>query len=101
MEQQGPLSAMEIAIANLIDHPELQPEAIKATMAKLRDLRPVVNQVEVSIKQTQQSLNQLFENRAKLSGSFETLLQLVEESMPKETLEQYGKQLIQETKNVQ
>jgi diketogulonate reductase-like aldo/keto reductase len=93
MANQPQLTALEITVANIIDDVALQPECVKVVLAKLRELRPIANQIEQSIQQSQQSLKQLYDNQNKVAGSFETLMQLIEDTMPKETIEAHGKEL--------
>lgn len=87
------LTPFEVAVANMIEDPTIQPETTKSLFAKLVEIRPVANQIETSIQQTQHSLKQLYDSQAKMAGSFDTLMQLLEETMPKEAVETYGKEL--------
>ena len=93
MENQ--LSPLEITVANIIENLELQPDALKPILAKLKNLRPIATQIESSIQQSQQSLKQLYENQSKVAGAFEALMDLIQELMPKETIEKHGKKLDQ------
>jgi hypothetical protein len=98
MSQERNLSALEIAVANLVDNLEACPDVIKPAMKKLADLRPVAEQIEKSIQQNQQSLAKLGEQQAKIAGSFDALMSLIEETIPAETLEQHGKVLVKSQK---
>ena len=97
MANQPQLTPLEITVANIIDNVELQPDVIKPVMAKLRELRPVAKNVEDAIDQTRASLKQLYDNQTKIAGSFETLMQLLEDTIPKETIAQHGKELKNQT----
>jgi len=93
------LTQFEVTVANMLEDVTIQPEPVKALFAKLTELRPVANQIDTSIQQTQESLKRLYDQQAKMAGSFETLMQLIEAAMPKEAIEQYGKQLKSQTPN--
>ena len=88
------LNPVEVTISNLVMKPELQPENLRGLFKKLTDLQPIVENIENSLAQTKQSMNSLMENRARVAGSMETLVSLLEEQLPKDIVEKFGKEYL-------
>lgn len=86
--------SFEIALTNLVENPTLQPESVKPLFKRLADMRPMADNIERSISQARQSMTGLQENRARLAGSMQVVLELIEEALPKELVEKYGKEYI-------
>jgi len=91
MAEQKP-RPIEIAMANMSQDITLQPEALKPLFKKMNDLQPMFENIENSLNQAKQAVNNMLENRAKLIGSLETVLGMIEEQMPAELLEKHGKE---------
>ena len=91
---QPKLSPIETTVANLVERPELQPESVKHLFKKLSELRPIIAQIEQGIAQSNEALNRLYENRARMTGSFEMIMQLIDEAMPRDLIIKYGEKLL-------
>ena len=87
------MTPLDIAVANLIDKPELQPEAAKTTFKKLFELREKTMQIDKAAEESRRSMQQINAEQNKLAGAFDMLMSILEENMPKETIEQYGKEI--------
>ena len=85
----------QIAVTNLMSLPEEQPEGAKKFFGRLSNLRESVGGIEQAINEARQSLQQLTENRSRMLGSVDTLVDLIKDDMPKELIEKHGQKLNQ------
>lgn len=88
------MQATDIVIANMINNPELQPEASKKIFAKMQETATSLMQIEKSIEEVRTSLNKMHDDRISLVASVNSFASAIETLLSPEDIEKYGKEII-------
>ena len=83
----------QVAVANLITMPEEQPENLKKLFKRLDNLRTSVGNVEQALSEARESVHQLTENRSRMMGSVDTLVDLIKEDISPELIAKHGQKI--------
>lgn len=93
------MKPIDIAIANLLDKPDLQPAETKEIFKMIEKLRASSNQINSSIEQTRNTLNRLNEENLKVIGSFDACLEMLTRMLPEELVKEHGAKLNEKKPN--
>ena len=80
------VQAVQMATATLIKRPDLQPEKVKNLFVKLGKLKPEVDSADSKIKEAQAAMQAAYEKRSMLMGSFETIMELISDTLTDDEL---------------
>jgi hypothetical protein len=76
-------------ITTLLAKPDLVPENLKSVFAKMITVKDSAVEIDKTIAQTQNSLNELYSRRDELNGAGFVLAELISDSLPEELVKQY------------